>query len=83
MVRHGVLVTIAVLLPPCLARVATFSVVERGVSAVLIADEFGMAAGGYINFDVAIDEESGNNSLWNGYVHDASSKAVDSDLIVQ
>lgn len=37
---------------PCLAIKATTSVAESGVSYSLIYPPFGMAAGGYMNFDV-------------------------------
>lgn len=37
---------------PCLAIKATTSVAESGVSYSLLYSPFGMAAGGYMNFDV-------------------------------
>lgn len=66
MVRSVLLVVASALLSPCLARVATVSVTEEGLSTTLIADGFGIAAGGYINFDVKTNEEeegeaNGNN----------------------
>lgn len=39
-------------LPHCLALIETTTVAEAGVSATLIADPFGAAAGGYMQFDV-------------------------------
>ena len=63
MARSFLLVVISVLSSLSLARIATVSVEEKGLSTVLIADKFGIAAGGYINFDVTTNEEvaNGNN----------------------
>lgn len=49
-----ILFTMAMVLSllPCLALKATTSVAESGVSYSLISDPFGMAAGGYMQFDV-------------------------------
>jgi len=58
------LVALAVVLslPSCFALVETTSISESGVSATPIADvEFGLAAGGYMNFDV---ELSGASARW-------------------
>ena len=41
----------------CLARIEKVSVDETGVTAVLVGEAFGMAAGGRIDFDVDLHEE--------------------------
>lgn len=63
--RSFLLVVISALLSPCLARITTVSVEEKGLSTVLIADSFGMAAGGYINFDVTASEKGRNRYEYN------------------
>lgn len=45
------------MLLPSSARIDTVKVEEMEVAAVLIAEEFGMAAGGFINFDVNMEEQ--------------------------
>lgn len=64
MARRAVLVALAILLSgdgssprSSLARIETMSVEENGVSAVLVGEAFGMAAGGVINFEVSVDQE--------------------------
>lgn len=43
----------AIFSPPCSARISTTTVTKtHGVSALLLADDFGMAAGGLVKFDV-------------------------------
>lgn len=53
-VVHVFLVTVSVIFsPPCSARISTTTVTKtKGVSALLLADDFGMAAGGLVKFDV-------------------------------
>lgn len=62
MARSFLLVVISALLSPCLARIVTVSVEKKGLSTVLIADSFGIAAGGYINFDVTASEKGNNRN---------------------
>lgn len=59
MARYFLLVAISAILSPCLARIVTVPVEKEGLSTALIADNFGLAAGGYINFDVT--RANGNN----------------------
>lgn len=50
---------------PCLARIETVKVNEKSGSAVLVGELFGMAAGGFVNFDVEVemDEEESEEAL--------------------
>lgn len=43
-------------LPACLALIDTTSVSASGVSATVLAEPFGFAAGGYMDFEVDISE---------------------------
>lgn len=61
MARYGLLAAFLRFAPllsyTVVARVVTETVeVSNDVSAVLLATEFGIAAGGYIGFDVDVDE---------------------------
>lgn len=51
--------------PPggCLARIEKVSVDETGVTAVLVGEAFGMAAGGRIDFDVHLHDDQDEDDL--------------------
>lgn len=71
MARRAALVSLAFLLVGngwsplggCLARIKKVSVDERGVTAVLVSEAFGMAAGGRIKFDVDLNYDQDEEDL--------------------
>lgn len=53
---HPLITMAMIFAPQCSARISTSTFTEtKGVSAPLLADDFGMAAGGLVKFDVDMD----------------------------
>lgn len=60
MARYATLIIASAVLsfPSCLALVDTISVSATGVSATVLTEPFGLAAGGYMNFDVEPSDDA-------------------------